>query len=83
MIILLKTLYIILTTFRALVQAQKVMFGAGSRPDATKLLVLIVDKKWVSSAADVYGAARNLIDKGAKVIAVLFSNEIKVMFSCA
>lgn len=58
----------------ALESAQGV-FSEGGRPDAKKVVVVVVDEKSESSIEDVKNAAGMLEDDGIKVIAVAFGDQ--------
>lgn len=59
----------------ALLEANKLFDGAGARPDAKKLLVVIIDSKSRNEKVDIIEAAKPLITSGCWVVPVAVENE--------
>lgn len=61
---------------KGLEEAKSAFLKSGSRPDADKVLVLMVDRKSVNSQSELENKAKGLQDRDIKVIPVLVGSEV-------
>ena len=59
----------------ALVEARKLFDGAGTRPDAKKILVVIIDSRSGNEKVDIIEAAKPLISSGCWIVPVAVAVE--------
>ena len=60
----------------ALLEAKKLFDGAGARPDAKKILVVIIDSKSGNEKVDIIEAAKPLITSGCWMVPVAVAVEV-------